>query len=154
MATTAVEYKGQFVLVPESVLICVGHMLFYEAWLNTNDSAEKMRFEQMRQDFIARDIGVGCTDLGLDQLLHRDKEKEEEFLSFVKLARNRLASFPDKIPPEYVDKVFVAGMSEYKGHSIIKPWFHKILNVIEYLIQGRPVDPNFLFRHVVQKSPD
>jgi hypothetical protein len=151
MATTSVDYKGQLVFVPESVLECVGYMLFYEASLNTNSPAEKLRFEQMVLEFKSRMYGVGCTDLGLDQILQGDREKEIEFLSFVKLVRTRLASFGELIPVDYVNKVFVVHDPSWKDGTFYKPWFHKILNIIEYLIQGRTLDPNMLFQSVIKK---
>lgn len=139
MATTFLQYERQLVQVPESIVTITGYMLFYEAYLTASTPEDKSRFEQMTRDFGTRTIGTGCTDLGLDELLQGDPEKEKEFLTFVHLARKRISGFGGTIPAEYVDR-FIP-IPEYKGMSCPSAWYHKMLNVIEALIRGEPVSP-------------
>lgn len=139
MASTFVSYRGRDVQVPESALICIGYMLFHEAREYGNNPHEKARFERMARDFAARTIGVGCTDLGLDQMLEGKPEKEAEFLSVVTLVRERLRSFGERIPVEYIDQVIAVHEPDYKGQSLGSPWFRKVLDIIEALIRGQPI---------------
>jgi hypothetical protein len=136
MSSTILSYKERHVPVPESSVIAVGYMIFYEAWLNAIRPEEKLRFEQMSGEFRLRTIGVGCTDLGLDQILRRDPIKETEFLAFVKLVRFRLYSFGKEVPPEYVTQVMAPHEPDWKDTSWPTPWLHKVLDIIESLIQG------------------
>lgn len=139
MATTFIRYKGRLVQVPETPLICIGYMLFHEAWANASTQSEKSRFEQMASDFSDRTTGVGCTDLGLDQMLQGDTGKETEFLSFVNLVRDRLRGFGESIPVEYVNQVIAVGIPEYKDGPVATRWFGRILNIIEALIRDQPI---------------
>ena len=112
-------------------------MLFHEGAANAQTRDEAARFERMARDFDDRDIGVGCADLGLDQLLHRDAAKEREFLGLVTRARARLIEFGDAMPAEYVDQFMP--FPDYRGEGPITPWFFKVLDAIEALINGGPL---------------
>ncbi len=116
-------------------------MLFYEAGRNASDSSEKRRIEQMAREFCKSTIGVGCTDLGLDRILHGNPDKEIEFLSFVNFARNQLDDFGGKLPVEYVDKVIAIYEPDYRGKILGSPWFYTVLGIIEALIRGSSVPP-------------
>lgn len=137
MATTFVKYKGRNVPVPERTVTFIGYMLFHEGASRAQTPSDKARFEQMARDFDKRTIGVGCTDLGLDQLLRGDPEKEREFLSLVRIARDRFVQFGKTIPAAYVDQ-FVVDPDD-RGEWRESPWFFKVLDVIEALITGEPI---------------
>lgn len=137
MATTFIEYKGRDIRVPERTVTFIGYMLFHEGAMHAQTPSDKSRFEQMAGDFDDRTIGVGCTDLGLDALLHGDPEKEREFLGLVRIARERFFAFGERIPADYVDQFVRA--SEDRGDWIASPWFFKALDVIEALITGEPI---------------
>lgn len=141
MASTILSYKERHVPVPESPVIGIGYMLFHEAWLNAGTAEEKSRFQQMTTDFQMRTIGVGCTDLGLDQLLQGDPKREEEFLGFVTLVRGRLLGFGKAVPVEYVNDVLAVHVTDWKDQTLLTPWLHKVLDLIEALIQGGRIPP-------------
>jgi len=141
MASTFISYNGRDVQVPESAVTIVGYILFHEAYVAAATPDDRLRFERMARDFGVRTTGVGCTDLGLDELLRGDASKEQEFLSFLNLARARLASFGEEIPAEYLDTFMP--IPEYRGRALASPWFHTILDVIEALIRGEPTPKTY-----------
>ena len=141
MASTVLSYREHHVPVPEPPVIGVGYMLFHEAWLSAISPEDKSRFEQMTSEFTSRIIGVGCTKLGLDQLLQADPKKEAEFLTFVNLTRIRLLGFGKEVPPEYVNQVMAVNESAWQNHAWPTPWLHKVLDLIEALIRGGRLPP-------------
>lgn len=55
--------------------------------------------------------GVGCLQLKLDELLHADPEKEQEFIRYLNLAREKLQKLGDQVPGEYLRRI--EGMPKY-----------------------------------------
>ena len=142
--------------VPEAPLICIGYMLFHEACVNAKTPSDKARLEQMYRDWDtrAREAGVGCANLGLERVLQEDVQRETEFLSFVNLVRDRLREFGDELPVEYVNQVIAAGRPGYRDNPISSPWFHKILNIVEALVLGEPISPDWAIGGDVWADPE
>lgn len=145
MASTDITYRGRYVQVPESIITILIYMLFHEGAIHATNEADKERFERMARDFDSRTIGVGCTHLGLELLLNRDPNKENEFLFLIKFARARLASYGgDTLPKRYLDEFM-----PYEEDDVTSPWFRRLLIVIEALIRGQPTPPDYPLTSVV-----
>lgn len=155
MPSTFIRYRGRTVAVPEAPLICIGYMLFHEASVSAKAPSDKSRLEQMNRewDIRARECGVGCANLGLEQVLQEDLQRETEFLSFVNLVRDRLRGFDEELPVEYVNQVIAVGIPDYRDQPIASQWFHKILNIIEALICGEPIPPDWTMGGDVWPKP-
>jgi hypothetical protein len=147
VASTILSYKERHVSVPESPVIIVGYMLFYEAWVNANTPEDKLRFQQMTTEFQMSTFCVGCTDLNLDQLLEGDPKREAEFLTFVKLVRSRLPKFGKRMSVEYINQVIAIHEPAWKDGPLPTPWLHKVLDLIEALIQGKRLPPSGWLSH-------
>ena len=142
MATTFLSYGEHDVQVPEPPVIAVGYMLFHEGRLNAKAPKDRLHFEQMTREFETRTIGAGCTRLGLDELLQGDSKKEAEFLALVQQARASLASYGKEVPTEYVNQVMAVHEPDWKDVPWPTPWLHKVLDLIEALIQGGRLPPS------------
>jgi hypothetical protein len=145
MASTILSYKERHVPVPESPVISVGYMLFHEACVNAPTPTNKLRFQQMTDEFESSSFGVGCTNLALDRLLQGDPNKEAEFLGFVNLVRVRLLEFGKEVPSEYVNQVIAVHEPDWRDLEWPTPWLHKVLEIIEALIRGERIpSPDWL----------
>jgi hypothetical protein len=143
MASTGITYKGRYVQVPESIITILGYMLFHEGAIHATNEADKKRFERMARDFDSRLIGVGCAHFGLELLLNRDPNKENEFLLLIQFARARLASYGGHtLPKRYLDE-FMPFNDHQRDGDLTTPWFRRLLDVIEALIRGQPTAPDY-----------
>lgn len=143
MSSTCLDYQDRRVFLPDRVLFVAGYVLFHEVLMTAKSDAEAVRYRKLIEEWERRAIGGGCTDLGLDLLLHDNPDLEQEFLGFVGIARKRIEGFPEDIPRKYYEP-FLPGFV-YHGDSESRSTLLKVFDLIEALIRGEPVPSQVTF---------